>query len=136
GWNMPVQYKSIIGEHLAVRTKVGIFDVSHMGEFTVSGEGARSLVQYLIANDVNKLAQPNMALYTQSVTPTGGTVDDLIVYRRSEDFLLVVNASNIDKDWKWLEQHAHDFEADLHDLSQETALLALQGPRAVELLAG
>src|SRR5271155_3356381 len=88
GWNMPVQYKSIVTEHMAVRTHVGLFDVSHMGEFTVSGDGARDLVQYLIANDVDKLSQPNRALYTQFVMPGGGTIDDLIVYRRSQDYLL------------------------------------------------
>ncbi len=136
GWNMPVQYKSIIGEHMAVRTRVGLFDVSHMGEFTVSGSDAHTLVQYLIANDLNKLSQPNQALYTQFVMPSGGTVDDLIVYRRSEDFLLVVNASNIEKDWQWVKEQARHFDnVDVHDLSEDTALLALQGPSAAPLLA-
>jgi aminomethyltransferase len=136
GWNMPVQYKSIIAEHLAVRKKVGLFDVSHMGEFLVRGEGAEEFLQFMIANDLNKISTPNKALYTQFVMPDGGTVDDLIVYRRLEDFLVVVNASNIEKDWQWLKQHAKDFPGvDLLDISDVTALLALQGPNAVPLLA-
>lgn len=136
GWNMPVQYKSIINEHNAVRTKVGLFDVSHMGEFVVRGEDAQELVQKVIANDVNKLTSPNMALYTQMVNDHGGTVDDLIVYRREEDFLLVVNASNIDKDWKWITSHAGSYKnLKLQDISDDTGLLALQGPQAARLLA-
>lgn len=136
GWNMPVQYKSIIQEHNAVRNKVGIFDVSHMGEFLVSGDEAFDFVQYMIANDLKRLAEPDHALYTQFVNEHGGTVDDLIVYRREKDFLLVVNASNIEKDWNWLKSHAGKFKsARLTDISDDTALLALQGPRAVELLS-
>lgn len=136
GWNMPVQYKSIVQEHLAVRTKVGLFDVSHMGEFLVTGSQAAEFVQYLVANDCNKLSQPDMALYTQFVKPDGGTVDDLIVYRRKSDWLLVVNASNIDKDWAWLNQHIAKFkDVKLEDISDTTGLLALQGPHAVELFA-
>lgn len=135
GWNMPVQYRSIITEHMAVRTKVGLFDVSHMGEFLVNGAGAFDFIQYMIANDLNKLTQPNAALYTQFVRPDGGTVDDLIVYRRSDDFLLVVNASNIEKDWQWLYEHKSKFtDVELLDISNQTALLALQGPNAVPLM--
>ncbi|MGH9549131.1 MAG: glycine cleavage system aminomethyltransferase GcvT, partial [Terriglobales bacterium] len=136
GWNMPVQYKSIIAEHMAVRTKVGVFDVSHMGEFVVSGADAHNFVQYMIANDLNKLTKPDSALYTQLVRPDGGTVDDLIVYRRKEDFLIVVNASNINKDWEWFQAHKSAFESvSMRNISDETALLALQGPHAVELLS-
>lgn len=136
GWNMPVQYKSIITEHQAVRTKAGLFDVSHMGEFVIEGEDAQPFIQYMVANDVRKLDKPNMALYTQFVMPDGGTVDDLIVYRRVNDWLLVVNASNIDKDWTWLKKHSGMFK-NLHmkDISEKTSLLALQGPKAVEILA-
>jgi aminomethyltransferase len=135
GWNMPVQYKSIITEHMAVRTKVGLFDVSHMGEFIVKGSSAHNFLQFVIANDLNKLKIPNTALYTQLVRPNGGTVDDLIVYRRENDYLLVVNASNIEKDWNWLKGHAQQFkDVFLEDISQSTALLALQGPHAVALL--
>jgi aminomethyltransferase len=135
GWNMPVQYKSIVAEHQAVRTKVGLFDVSHMGEFVVTGEQAHEFVQYLIANDLNRLSNPNMALYTQFVMPHGGTVDDLIVYRREKDFLLVVNASNIDKDWKWVNDHARKFNVHIQNISDQMGLLALQGPAAVGILA-
>jgi aminomethyltransferase len=135
GWNMPVQYKSIIGEHMAVRTKVGLFDVSHMGEFVIIGSGAHEFVQFMVANDINKLSKPDMALYTQFVRPTGGTVDDLIVYRRQTDFLLVVNASNIEKDWMWLNEHARRFDVKMKDISEQTALLALQGPQAVAVLS-
>jgi aminomethyltransferase len=135
GWNMPVQYKSIMAEHTVVRTKVGVFDVSHMGEFIVKGAGAFDFVQYMIANDLKKLSNPNTALYTQFVMPDGGTVDDLIVYRRESDFLLVVNASNIEKDWNWLAKHKSRFnDVTLDDASDRTSLLALQGPKAVALL--
>ena len=85
GFEMPVQYAGIIEEHKAVRNAVGVFDVSHMGEFLVRGKGAHDFVQYMIANDLNRLSAPNMALYTQFVMPGGGTVDDLIVYRRQDD---------------------------------------------------
>lgn len=135
GWFMPVQYKSIITEHMAVRSKVGLFDVSHMGEFTVSGERAHDFIQYLIANDLNKLVRPNCALYSQIVRPNGGTVDDLIVYRRENDFLIVVNASNIDKDWNWMQSHLDKFPGtQMKNISEQTGLLALQGPRAVPLM--
>lgn len=135
GWNMPVQYKSIVAEHMAVRTKVGLFDVSHMGEFVITGAGAHDFVQHMVANDIDRLHKANMALYTQFVMPSGGTVDDLIVYRREHDFLLVVNASNIEKDWRWLKQYAGEFDVKMHDASEEFGLLALQGPSAVEILA-
>lgn len=136
GWNMPVQYKSIVTEHQAVRTKCGVFDVSHMGEFVITGPQAHDFVQYMVANDINKLNKPNMALYTQFVMPNAGTVDDLIVYRRENDFLLVVNASNIEKDWNWLKEHSRKFnDVDMRDISERTGLLALQGPEAVALLA-
>lgn len=136
GWSMPVQYKSIIAEHQAVRTKVGLFDVSHMGEFVVRGSGAHSFVQYLIANDLDKLSRPNMALYTQLVMPNGGTVDDLIVYRLVDRYLLVVNASNIEKDWHWINRYISKFsDVQAQDVSEHTALLALQGPLAVTLLS-
>jgi aminomethyltransferase len=135
GWNMPVQYKSIVNEHMAVRTKAGVFDVSHMGEFIITGAGAHDFVQHMVANDIHRLHKPDMALYTQFVMPTGGTVDDLIVYRRDHDFLLVVNASNIEKDWRWLKQYAGQFDVKMHDASEEMGLLALQGPSALDVLA-
>lgn len=136
GWYMPVQYKSIITEHMAVRTKVGLFDVSHMGEFLVTGNDAEKFVQYMVANDIKKLSKPNMALYTQMLTDEGGTVDDLIVYRLEHGYLLVVNASNLEKDWEWLQENAVDFKSvNLKDISEDTALLALQGPAAIDLMA-
>ena len=135
GWFMPVQYKSIITEHTAVRTKVGLFDVSHMGEFVVTGPEAHDFIQYLISNDLNKLDKPNCALYSQIVRPDGSTVDDLIVYRRSEDFLIVVNASNIDKDWDWMQSHLAKFPGTvMKNISEQTGLLALQGPNAVPFM--
>lgn len=136
GWNMPVQYKSIITEHMAVRQHCGLFDVSHMGEFIVSGSGAGAFVQKMVANDVERLTEPDRALYTQFVNDKGGTVDDLIVYRRQKDFLLVVNASNIEKDWDWLKRHVPgDGSVALKDISEQTGLLALQGPQAAKLLS-
>ncbi len=131
GWNMPVQYRSIIKEHLTVRQAVGIFDVSHMGEFVVKGKGAKAFIQYLIANDLERLKTPNTALYTQFVNKSGGTVDDLIVYQREIDYLLVVNAGNIDKDWSWINSHASEFrDIELINESDRTGLIALQGPKA------
>jgi len=136
GWNMPVQYKSIVQEHMVVRTKVGLFDVSHMGEFVIKGPDAGAFVQYLVANDCYRLAQPDTALYTQFVKPDGGTVDDLIVYRRKNDWLLVVNASNIEKDWQWINTHTGQFpDMQMEDVSDQTGLLALQGPYAAALLS-
>jgi|AGTN01.1.fsa_nt_gi glycine cleavage system T protein len=136
GWNMPVQYKSIVTEHMATREKVGLFDVSHMGEFIATGEKTHAFLQYMIPNDLDSLAEPNRALYTQLVRPDGGTVDDLIIYRRDADYLLIVNASNIEKDWKWLNEHVGKFDGvKLTDASEKTGLLALQGPKAVDLWA-
>jgi len=135
GWNMPVQYKSIITEHMATREKIGLFDVSHMGEFLVTGERAGEFIQHMIANDLSRLSEPDRALYSQLCYENGGTVDDLIVYRRKEDFLLVVNASNIDKDFAWLDSHRAKFGVELTNVSDATGLLALQGPFAVPLLS-
>ncbi len=136
GWFMPVQYKSIVSEHTAVRTNCGLFDVSHMGEFLVTGPKAHDFIQFMVANDINKLDKPNMALYTQMCTDEGGTVDDLIVYRLDGGYLLVVNASNIDKDWAWLNENVDEYKGvALKDLSNDMGLLALQGPKAVDLMA-
>jgi aminomethyltransferase len=140
GWFMPVQYRSIIQEHMAVRQAAGLFDVSHMGEFVIKGDGAKAFIQHLIANDLDKLTKPDCALYTQFVNENGGTVDDLIVYRRKNDYLLVVNASNIDKDWQWVNQSLSKFPGvEIQNESEKTGLLALQGPKAaaiMEKLAG
>lgn len=134
GWNMPVQYKSIVTEHKATREKVGLFDVSHMGEFLVTGDGAEDFLQYMIPNDMKRIKNPNKALYTQLVKEDGGCVDDLIIYRRENDFLLIVNASNIEKDWNWLNENKDKFPGvKLEDISESMGLLALQGPNALEL---
>ncbi|MEB3196166.1 MAG: glycine cleavage system aminomethyltransferase GcvT [Candidatus Sericytochromatia bacterium] len=133
GWEMPVQYSGILDEHHAVRQAAGLFDVSHMGEFQVRGVGAEAFVQRVVANDVARLAA-DQALYTQFTRPDGGTVDDLLVYRRPDGFLLVVNASNIAKDWAWLKGHLSG-DVELTDVSDDTAMLALQGPCAEQILA-
>ncbi len=137
GWNMPVQYKSIVQEHMATRTKVGLFDVSHMGEFVVTGDKAWEFLQYMVPNDLKKLKDESMrAVYSQLVRESGATVDDLIIYKRHTDFLLVVNASNIDKDWQWLSEHATKYGGvQMVDISADTGLLAIQGPKAVELFS-
>lgn len=132
GWEMPVQYAGILQEHHAARQSVGLFDVSHMGEFRVSGPGATDFVQRVVANDIARLAE-DQALYTQFVQPDGGTVDDLLVYRLPVGYLLVVNASNIAKDWAWLMGYKGD-DVTLVDESAETAMMALQGPRSAALL--
>lgn len=132
GWEMPLQYAGILQEHHAVRREVGLFDVSHMGEFHISGPEAAPFVQRMVGNDVLKLAA-DQALYTQMMRPDGGTVDDLLVYRQPDGYLLVVNASNIDKDWSWLEQYKPR-EVTMVNQSAQTAMLAVQGPRAAEMM--
>ncbi|MDP4095255.1 glycine cleavage system aminomethyltransferase GcvT [Paenibacillus sp. P96] len=135
GWDLPVQFSGIQKEHEAVRERAGLFDVSHMGEFNVTGAGAESFLQHVTTNDVSQL-EDGQAQYTLMCYPDGGVVDDLLVYKRSSDsYMLVVNASNIEKDWEWLLQHK---PADLHmeNVSDQTALLALQGPVAAEIISG
>ena len=133
GWDMPVQYATgIIKEHKAVRGSAGLFDVSHMGEGSIRGPRAGELVQKLVTNDASRLVD-GQALYTVMCLPTGGIVDDCIVYRRSADhFLIILNASNIDKDLAWLREHA-GAGAEVVDESPQTALIAVQGPTAVAL---
>jgi aminomethyltransferase len=135
GWEMPVQYSSILDEHQAVRTNAGLFDVSHMGEFKVEGAGALPFLQYLVPNDVSKLAI-GQALYTQLILPGGGTIDDLLVYHLDEGhYMLVVNAANIAKDFAWVQEQARNFpDVAVIDQSETTALLALQGPKAEAIL--
>jgi aminomethyltransferase len=135
GWEMPVQYSSILEEHQAVRTNAGLFDVSHMGEFKVEGAGALAFLQYLVPNDVSKLAI-GQALYTQLILPNGGTIDDLLVYHLDEGhYMLVVNAANIEKDFAWIVEHARNFpDVAVINQSDTTALLALQGPKAQAIL--
>lgn len=133
GWELPVQFTGIKAEHEAVRTAAGLFDVSHMGEVAVRGAGALAFLQSIATNDVSKL-KDGQAQYTAMCYEDGGTIDDLLIYKRSdEDYLLVVNASNIEKDVKWLEQHAAQ-DVEIDDQSDRWALLALQGPKAEAIL--
>lgn len=134
GWEMPVQYAGVIEEHLTVRAKAGLFDVSHMGEVDVRGKDALAFVQHLITNDVAKIADGQI-LYSPMCYPDGGIVDDLLVYRYdSEHFLLVINASNTDKDYAWMQEQVKGFAVELTNVSAQTAQLALQGPLAEQIL--
>lgn len=134
GWEMPVEYSGIIKEHLAVRTEAGLFDVSHMGEVIVSGKQALDFIQYLTPNDAGRLA-PGKAQYSALTMPQGTFVDDLLVYCLSpEEYLLVVNASNSDKDYQWVDSHKQGFEVEVKNKSDDYTQLALQGPRALEIL--
>ncbi|MCB0587331.1 MAG: glycine cleavage system aminomethyltransferase GcvT [Phaeodactylibacter sp.] len=140
GYNMPISYTGIKEEHHQVRNKVGVFDVSHMGEFIVRGKEALQLVQKITTNDASKL-QIGDAQYSCFPNDKGGIVDDCLVYRLPEDncaegeqaFMLVVNASNIDKDWEWANRH-NEFDTRLINISDQTALLAVQGPKAADAL--
>ncbi len=133
GWEMPVQYTSIMEEHRAVRTRAGLFDVSHMGEIDLTGAGALALAQHLVTNDAGRL-EAGQALYSPMCTPAGGIIDDLLVYRMSDrHVMLVVNAANTEEDLAWVREHA-GADVQVTDRSAEIALLALQGPRAQEIL--
>jgi len=132
GWEMPVQFAGIKAEHEAVRTRAGLFDVSHMGEVEISGPDALALVQKLTTNDASKL-QVGQAQYSLMCYPDGGTVDDLLVYKGEDSFMLIINAANIDKDLEWIEKQAEG-EVTVRDISRETAQLALQGPLAEQIL--
>lgn len=135
GFQMPMDYGSIMDEHAAVRENVGIFDVSHMGEFLVRGPGASAYLDNLVTNTPSGL-EPGQALYSPMCYPGGGTVDDLLIYRMSDtEFMMVVNASNIEKDWAWALDHKSAWPlVDLTNVSDETGLLAIQGPKARDLL--
>lgn len=133
GYNMPVQYSGLLDEHQTVRTALGVFDVSHMGEFWVTGKGALDLIQKVTSNDASKLFDGKVQ-YSCLPNETGGIVDDLLVYRFGpERYMLVVNASNIEKDWNWIRKY-NSFDAELKDVSEETSLLAVQGPKALEAM--
>ncbi len=135
GWLLPVQYGGILAEHKAVREKAGLFDVSHMGEVTVKGPDALAFVQKLVTNDAAQLADTQVQ-YTPMCYPDGGTVDDLLVYRYGpDDYLLVINAANIAKDWEWMRENSAGFNVQLANISAETAELALQGPAAAAIMA-
>jgi glycine cleavage system T protein (aminomethyltransferase) len=133
GWEMPVQYEGVIPEHRAVRTDSGAFDVSHMGEFLVEGPGARAFLQTVLSNDLDKIGE-GKAQYTLLTNEHGGIVDDLIGYELSpERFLLIVNAANREPDFAWLEERLPG-DVELRDVSDDYALIAVQGPRALERL--
>ncbi|MGI0106259.1 glycine cleavage system aminomethyltransferase GcvT [Salinimicrobium sp. WS361] len=133
GYNMPVSYEGVNIEHETVRKAVGVFDVSHMGEFLITGENALALIQKISSNDASKLTD-GKAQYSCIPNADGGVVDDLIIYRFNEEkYLLVVNASNIEKDWNWISQY-NTMDATIRDLSDEYSLLAIQGPKAAEAM--
>ena len=134
GWALPVQFESIIQEHLAVRQQVGIFDVSHMGEIWINGPEALAYLDHLLTNRISGL-KPGFIRYSPLCYPNGGTIDDLLVYRLAEtEFLLVVNASNTERDFQWLQSQAATFDLQLENRSAATAQLAVQGPLALQLL--
>ncbi len=133
GYNMPILYEGVNAEHETVRNAVGVFDVSHMGEFILSGPNALALIQKVTSNDAATLTI-GRAQYSCLPNNDGGIVDDLIIYKMKEDqYLLVVNASNIDKDWNWISAH-NDLGVEMRNLSDEYSLLAIQGPKAVEAM--
>ncbi len=134
GYNMPVSYEGVNAEHETVRKGVGVFDVSHMGEFLIEGPNALDLIQKVSSNDASKLTV-GKAQYSCLPNETGGIVDDLIVYRvKEETYLLVVNASNIEKDWNHISKYNKEYNAEMKDLSEKYSLLAIQGPKAVEAM--
>lgn len=133
GYNMPVRYSSDMDEHHTVRKAVGVFDVSHMGEFMLKGEKALDLIQYVTSNDAAKLVDGKIQ-YSCLPNGKGGIVDDLLVYRiKQDEYLLVVNASNIDKDWNWIKSH-NKFGVEMTNISDEISLFAVQGPKAINSL--
>jgi len=136
GWDMPVQYRSILEEHKAVRARAGLFDVSHMGEADVRGPDALKFLQHLVTNDCAKLF-PGRVLYTVMCQPHGGVVDDLLVSMRGpDDYFLCINAGNIAKDIAWMQEQAKGFNCTITDRSADYGQLAVQGPKAVEIVQG
>lgn len=134
GFYMPIQYEGLSVEHQHVRKKVGVFDVSHMGEFIVKGTNALPLLQYITSNDVSKLT-PGKIQYSCFPNGKGGIVDDLLLYQTAEqEYLLVVNAANIEKDWAWIAKHNEKFGATIENISEEISLLAVQGPLALKAM--
>ena len=134
GWEMPIQYEGLVAEHEAVRNQVGIFDVSHMGEVTVKGKDAEKFVNNLVSNNV-ALLNPNQIAYAMMCNENGGVVDDLLNYKYSEDrYLLVINASNVDKDFAWMQKQAEGFDVELVNISDDVSEIAIQGPNAQALL--
>lgn len=134
GFETPLWYKGIAQEHLAVRNNLGVFDISHMGRFMVSGVGSERFLNYVITNDVSVLS-PNSAQYSVMCNTSGGIIDDFVVYRlEKEKFLAVFNAGNREKDYDWLSENSEDFRVSIEDISEDVAMLAVQGPKAEEAL--
>ncbi|MBZ2175271.1 glycine cleavage system aminomethyltransferase GcvT [Schnuerera sp. xch1] len=134
GWFLPVQYEGLVKEHEAVRNEAGMFDVSHMGEIMVKGKDAFRYLQYLLTNDLSKLVD-NQVIYTFMCYPDGGVVDDLLVYKyNEEEYLLVVNAANIDKDFKWMIDNKKNFSIIIENVSDQIGEVAIQGPKAEKIL--
>jgi len=134
GWNMPIQFAGVLSEHTCVRERVGLFDVSHMGEIEIKGKDAKKFLQFLLSNNVEKMLDGSI-LYSLMCYETGGVVDDLLAYRFSENhYFLCVNASNSDKDYDWIARHASSFNVNIKNTSSETSQLALQGPDAKNVL--
>ncbi|MCH4476838.1 glycine cleavage system aminomethyltransferase GcvT [Staphylococcus haemolyticus] len=136
GWAMPVQFTSIKEEHNAVRYEVGMFDVSHMGEISIKGNDASKFVQYLLSNDTNNLTDTK-AQYTALCNEEGGIIDDLVTYKIGDnDYLLIVNAANTDKDFAWVQKHTPKFDVEVSNVSDQFGQLAVQGPKARDLVSG
>ncbi len=134
GWEMPIEYSGIVNEHLAVRQKAGLFDVSHMGEIQITGSQALDYIQYLTPNNAAHV-NTERTQYSALTTPEGTFIDDLLIYLLEENkYLLVVNAANVDKDFKWVSSHTKGFEVDVKNLSDKYSQIAIQGPKALEIL--
>lgn len=134
GWEMPVQYTGIIDEHTATRTAAGLFDISHMGQINVGGPDALPFLQSIATQDVATIHE-GLANYSLMCYPDGGIVDDIFIYHLPDRYLVVVNASNADKDFAWMREHVGDFAVEIENISDQTTMLALQGPRAEAILA-
>lgn len=135
GWDMPVQYSSIIEEHNNVRKNAGLFDVSHMGEIFVYGKDALKYLQTLVPQDISKVIDKK-AKYCQFTMPTGGIIDDLFIYKlEDENYLLVVNASRLEADFNWMIEHKNDFDVEVKNLSDDLSMVAIQGPKASDIMA-
>ena len=134
GWFLPVQYEGLIAEHEAVRNAAGLFDVSHMGEIVVKGKDALAYLQYLTTNDIGSI-ETDQIIYTIMCYPDGGVVDDFLVYKYGdEEYLLVVNAANTDKDFKWMIDNKKDFNIILENISDQIGEVAIQGPESEKIL--
>ena len=134
GYNMPISYTSIKEEHAVVRRNAGVFDVSHMGEFILKGENAIDLIQHVTTNDITKIGA-GKAQYTCMLNEEGGIIDDIIIYclEENNEYMIVANASNIEKDWNWISAHNTN-NVEMHNISDKTGLLAIQGPNATKIL--